>query len=382
MLTNEQQGSLCTSMYCGTNGIQNIDHIAWIDHRTIFKIIRLTANSLLDSGRFMSEEILSLCTVTLSFMHQPPGNHHEKEYHSRIRKVLAYIQENLSEDLFLGKLSAIACFSPFHFQKIFSLYVGESPKQYIMRLRLERIAHYLAIYPSLSINDAAFQCRFSSPSTFIRAFRKYYGTTPAGFRKLSLEEISKIGTLKPHKGKYSDHHSAEFWSLNQINEEVEGLTTGLNIEVKTIRSLNVAFIDSHLGDEDAITNTFKALTRWAEPRDLITPETRFIGIFLDMPFFTEYAKCRFRACISLPDGITLPKDIGSETIPGGKYASYPVKGTIRGVFKSLKAFSHGCLEQSGYQIAEITGFELYTRNPALKPYESIPRQIFIPVKPA
>ena len=81
----------------------------------------------------------------LNLMHNPPENHKEKEYQSRIRKVLAYIQENLSEELPLEKLSEVAFFSPFHFQKIFSKYVGESPKQYIMRLRLERIAHYLKL---------------------------------------------------------------------------------------------------------------------------------------------------------------------------------------------------------------------------------------------
>jgi AraC family transcriptional regulator len=315
-------------------------------------------------------------------MHQPPENHQEKEYHIRIRKVLAYIQENLSEELSLETLSAIACFSPFHFQKIFSLNVGESPKQYIMRLRMERIAHYLMLYPALSIYDAAFQCGFSSSSTFIRAFKKYYGTTPETFRNLSLDEISKIGTLKPRKGTSFDIHSSEFWSLNMINEEITGLTSEMNIEVKMIRSLNVAFMDSHLGDEDAIPNTFKALTRWAVPRDLITPDTQFIGILLDMPFFTEYEKCRFRACITLPAGVPPPKDIGFTIIPDGKYACYTMKGPIQSVFKSLMAFGHGWLDQSGYQIAEITGFELYTGNPALRPYESIQRQIFIPVKPS
>ena len=326
---------------------------------------------------------LYLCTGQPAFiMHQPPENQKEKEYHSRIRKVLSYIQENLSEELPLTTLSELACFSPFHFQKIFSRYVGESPKQYMMRLRMERIAHYLVLYPALSIGDAAFQSGFSSSSTFIRAFKKYYGTTPEGFRNLSLDEISKIGTSKPRKGQSYELQSSEFWSLNLMNEDVTDLTPEMRIGVKMIRSLNVAFIDSHLGDEDAIPNTFKALTRWAAPRDLITPDTQFIGIFLDMPFFTEYDKCRYRSCISLPDGFIAPKDIGSAIIPGGKYACYPMKGSIRSVFKSLIAFGHGWLEQSGYQIAEITGFELYPENPASRPYESIQRQIFIPVKPA
>ena len=315
-------------------------------------------------------------------MHQPPANPQEKEYQSRIRKVLAYIQENLSDDLSLEKLSVLAFFSPFHFQKMFSLYVGESPKQYIMRLRLERIAHYLKLFPSLSINDAAFQSGFSSPSTFIRAFKKYYGTTPEVFRKLSFGEISKIGTFNPNKGKRIDIHPAEFWSLNLTDEEVTGLASGINIEVKTIRSLKIAFMDSHLGDEDAIPNTFKALTRWAEPRDLITRETQFIGIMLDMPFFTEFAKCRYRACITLPESISLSKEMGVTTIPDGKYACYSFKGTLQGVFKSLMEFKHHWLDQSGYQVAEITGFELYSENPAMKPYESIQRQIFIPVKPS
>ena len=315
-------------------------------------------------------------------MHEPPGNSKEKEYLQRIRKVLSYIQENLAEELSLQKLASLAFFSPFHFQKIFLIYVGESPKQYIMRLRLERIAHYLKLFPDLSINEAAFQCGFASSSTFIRAFKKYFAITPEAFRNLSFDEISKIGTSKPNKGKSFNLNPSEFWSLNLTDEEVNGLTSEINIEVKTMRSLKVAFIDSHLGEEDAITNTFKVLMRWAEPQDLVTSDTQFIGVFLDMPFFTEFEKCRFRACITIDEDISLPKEIGSVSIPDGKYATFSMKGSIRSVFSNLIAFRHGWLDQSGYQIAEIMGFELFTENPATKPYESIQRQVFIPVKPA
>lgn len=315
-------------------------------------------------------------------MHHPPEDNKEKEYLLRIRKVLVYIQENLSGDLSLERLSELAFFSPFHFQKIFSLYVGESPKQYIIRLRLERIAHFLKLYPELSVGDASFQCGFSSPSTFIRAFKKYYGTTPEAFRQLPFDEISKIGTLKPNIGKSSDLYTPEFWTMNLTDEEAGGFPSATDIAVEQVRSLNIAFMETHLGDEDAIPNAFKVLNRWAEPRDLITTDTRFIGVMLDMPFFTEYEKCRFRACITVPEGFPVFKETGLMKIPDGKYATYIFKGTIQSVFRSLIAFRHGWLDQSGYQIAEITGFEMYTENPAKTPYESIARRIFIPVKPA
>ncbi len=311
-----------------------------------------------------------------------PESHNEKEYFLRIRRVLAYIQENLSDDLSLEKLSGIACFSPFHFQKIFSQYVGESPKQYIMRLRLERIAHHLKLYPALSISDASFQCGFASPSTFIRAFKKAYGTTPEVFRSLSFDEISKIGTLNPNKSKSFDIDPAEFWSMNLTNEEGGRFPSPMDIGVKTVRSLNIAFIESHLGDADAIPNAFRQLMRWAGPRDLVNGETQFIGFLLDMPFFTDFDKCRFRACITVPGEIAVSKEMGFTKIPDGRYASYYLKGTIQHVFRSLISFRHGWLEQSGYQIAGISGFELYAENPATRPYESIRREIFIPVMPA
>ena len=105
---------------------------------------------------------------------------------------------------------------------------------------------------------------FSSHSTFSRAFRKYYGVTPEHFRTLTNEEVSKIGTLKPNKSTHFDLEPPEFWTLDLMDEEIAGLQEGLNIEVKTICSLKVAFMETHLGDVDAIPNAFKVITKWAK----------------------------------------------------------------------------------------------------------------------
>jgi AraC family transcriptional regulator len=315
-------------------------------------------------------------------MHIPPKNLKEKEYHNRMRKVLSFIEVNLTSDISLATMARVANISPFHFQKLFTQFIGESPKQYVLRLRMEKVAHKLKLYPELSVFELSLSSGFSSPSTFGRAFKNYYGISPDEFRKLSLEEISKICTSKSKISKDFSIDSHEFWNVNFNENELNDFASGIKIEVVNLSSLKVAFIDSHLGHENAVSNAFEVLFRKAAPRDLIDSQTRFIGIFLDLPFFTEMNKCRFRACISIPGAIDIPKEIAVCEIPGKKYATFPVKGDLHDTVKDLVSFRHHWLENSGYKIAEPVGYEEYSVNPATDLYQNIDRKLFIPVEPA
>lgn len=105
-----------------------------------------------------------------------------------IRKVLEFIQMNLSEELSLQRLSGIANYSLFHFQRIFTEVIGESPKQYIIRLRLERAAHYLKVFPGLTISDLADKSGFSSLATFSRAFQNFFSVSAVEYRKMTSVE--------------------------------------------------------------------------------------------------------------------------------------------------------------------------------------------------
>jgi AraC-like DNA-binding protein len=60
----------------------------------------------------------------------------EEEYVRRILKVLIYIEENIDEDLTLGRLAKVACYSPFHFHRIFQTIVVETVFVYVKRLRM------------------------------------------------------------------------------------------------------------------------------------------------------------------------------------------------------------------------------------------------------
>ncbi|MBZ5538496.1 MAG: AraC family transcriptional regulator [Acidobacteriia bacterium] len=67
----------------------------------------------------------------------------QKEYARRVNAALDFIDSNLAEEISLAKLASIACFSPYHFHRIFSALVGEPPAEYVRRLRLEKAAGLL-----------------------------------------------------------------------------------------------------------------------------------------------------------------------------------------------------------------------------------------------
>lgn len=62
------------------------------------------------------------------------------EYRSRINRVMDYIDQHLDQTLELKTIAEIANFSPFHFHRIFTFLIGETPIDYIQRIRVEKAA--------------------------------------------------------------------------------------------------------------------------------------------------------------------------------------------------------------------------------------------------
>lgn len=105
-----------------------------------------------------------------------------KIYEERINKVMDYIEKNLDSNLCLEELSKVACFSKYHFSRIFSSYVNESLYNFINRLRVEKAAIFL-INSNKSLTSIAFICGFNDSATFSRAFKKHFKISPSKWRK-------------------------------------------------------------------------------------------------------------------------------------------------------------------------------------------------------
>ncbi len=98
-----------------------------------------------------------------------------------VEQVTSYIAGHLDEPLDLASLGRIAELSPHHFQRVFKQVLGESPKQYVRRLRLER-STFLLRQPGVSVIDVAFDSGYESHEAFTRAFHDRFGVPPRRYQ--------------------------------------------------------------------------------------------------------------------------------------------------------------------------------------------------------
>src|SRR6185503_18548626 len=103
------------------------------------------------------------------------------DYVDRINRAIDHVTRNLAEPLQLEDVARVACFSPYHFHRIFRALVGETLHAFVKRVRLERALHLMAHRRGASLTEIALGCGFSSSSDFSRSFRAQFGVPPSAF---------------------------------------------------------------------------------------------------------------------------------------------------------------------------------------------------------
>lgn len=138
------------------------------------------------SRLFVEQAIDLLCTQlvrghsSFAALHAPAPRRGLAEW--QVRKVTAYMRENLEQPIGLDTLSDLAGLSRFHFCTAFKLATGKTPHQALVDLRMER-ARQLLCLPGASITEIGLSVGYETPSAFAASFRKATGLTPSAFRQ-------------------------------------------------------------------------------------------------------------------------------------------------------------------------------------------------------
>jgi transcriptional regulator GlxA family with amidase domain len=101
---------------------------------------------------------------------------------ARLRRVRERLQAGTGEAAGLDEMARQACFSKYHFLRLFRQAYGETPARYLARLRLER-ARALLETTDRSVTEICLEVGFESLPSFSGAFRKYTGAPPQRYRR-------------------------------------------------------------------------------------------------------------------------------------------------------------------------------------------------------
>jgi AraC family transcriptional regulator len=304
-----------------------------------------------------------------------------KEYISRINKAFDYIEANFDKSFTLDELASVASFSKFHFHRIFQAAVGETPFQFIQRIRLEKAASLLVNNPGDSIGCIAQKCGFSDISVFSRNFKNQFGISASGYRteKRENSNLSQMNGKKDQPGKRVSMYFCQSTNSIKWRSNMELLKS---VEVKELPKMNLAYvrhIGPYKGNDKLFEGLWNKLFSWAGPRGLIGgPEFRSLVIYHDDPNITGEDKLRMSVCITVPPGTKTDGEIGKMELEAAKYvvARFNVDATQ---FNEAWNWVYGhWFPESGYQPDDKPCFEMYPEEPKEGRFTV---DICVPVKP-
>lgn len=261
---------------------------------------------------------------------------------NQIESVLLYISSHFRENIKLHSIAEQAHLSKYHFHRLFVRTYGYTPQYYLEKVRLEHAAHYMIVNSQARMTEVAFECGFSSPACFSRAFKKFFSTSPSSYR--------------------ANHILPEVRIKKEYSIPIQ------YISAKTIHVQKVSLENSQL------SNVLQALSA----ND--NSPAHAIGFFLDVPVHTPLEDCRYFIGTENHNG----KNVSSRnvlTMPAGYYVSIRVEGTFSELKPKLTTLRESILS-SGFQIDSLIGYEkIPLRNLGQKvDYFKTERELFVKVK--
>ncbi|MDR6239520.1 AraC-like DNA-binding protein [Aureibacter tunicatorum] len=95
-----------------------------------------------------------------------------------------YIQEHFEDELNLSLFSRISFVSKYHLLRLFKRYYGQTPKQYLIDMRIEKSKEYIS--QGMSVTEACYAVGFESIGSFSTLFKKKTGSAPTEFQKRAI----------------------------------------------------------------------------------------------------------------------------------------------------------------------------------------------------
>lgn len=184
------------------------------------------------------------------------------------------VEQSLSTEWSLGAMAAAAGLSEFHFCRRFQRIHGESPVNWLTRLRMEHGAAWLKFTRSPQW-EIAEQCGYESREGFSRAFIRHFRESPGTFRRNAQARLYRKA------GKTSVQGAAMPVTLVHMPEKTVCCIRSQGHYCKTLTSLT-------------------RLGRWVREAALPAEGLRYVGINYDEADITPLSFRRYDAGVICP----------------------------------------------------------------------------------
>lgn len=274
------------------------------------------------------------------------------EWVDRLNRAVEYLEEHL-EAPEVREAAKIACCSPYHFQRMFTLLAGVPLWEYIRRRRMSRAAADLQ--SGEKIVDVALKYGYSSPTAFNRAFQAVHGLPPSAAR-------APGAALKSHPPL---RFAITVQGVEEMDYRIEkrGPFRVLGVSAPLGKDMEENFKNvPALWDRAAVDGTIPRLAALmdGDPRGLL-------GLCDGVDSGRYY--------IAVASSAPAEKGLEEYTVPGFTWAVFPGQGDAASIQKLERRVVIEWLPTSGYEYADGPDVEVYLDpDPANARYE-----VWVPV---
>jgi AraC family transcriptional regulator len=259
--------------------------------------------------------------------------------------LLLDVEHGLDRDLSLATMARKYGYSPFHFHRFFSQTVGETPKQHVERLRLERAAYHLAVTDD-SILEIAVKVGFKNHETFSRAFKRAVSWTPSNYRRACRQaQRERLERNRDFRGDGCQLSEVRFTSLPSM----------LLMAVRRYGAY--AECPAPFRSDDDL---WTGLARWSEQKAL--PHCALpLVISYDDPTVTPGPMQRLDACLPcleefLPEGAVRRLEFA-----GGRFGGIEHIGPLATILQAYRNLADGIRRSDRYCFDEGPPVQLYRK---------------------
>lgn len=290
----------------------------------------------------------------------------QSQFHrSQIGRAQRFIRLHLDSPLTLDQIAREAGASSFHFVRIFMAYTGETPFDFLRRVRLMTAVRMLQEDPVGAITEIALSVGYETPSAFNKLFKQKLKMSPREFRNLGKAE----------------QYDLIYRLAKPIESQEETMELNMSLKPEMVVRPASHYVYLHVAGPFAEV----APPAWDEMFRLLAGKishaqfTELLGLSgIDKTKQGEESMI-YEAGVCVADKpAKIPEGLQYKKLNGGKYAQFLMTGPYSQIWIAFTQVFRA-LSEGKISLREDFCIENYINDPKVTPEDQLQTQILIPV---